>query len=85
MKNVESVSEYGSGSAVRRFERTGAFTLRLQRRGTISGTRVARRAGVTDEIGLLGVAAASAGKPRVAFARQKLTRRGFDERSNHSN
>jgi hypothetical protein len=86
MKNVESVSEHGSGSAVRRFERTGAFTLRLQRRGTISGTRVARRAGVDDEIGLLGVAAASAyGKPRVAFARQKLTRRGFDERSNHSN
>jgi hypothetical protein len=35
---------------------------------------------------LSGVAAASAyGKPWIAFARQKLTRRGFDERSNHSN
>ena len=32
----------------------------------------------------LGVAAAPGyGKPWIAFARQKLTRSGFDERSNH--
>jgi hypothetical protein len=33
---------------------------------------------------VLGVAAApSYGKPWIAFARQKFTRSGFDERSNH--
>jgi hypothetical protein len=42
--------------------------------------------GVTENPGLdcLGVAAAPGyGKPWIAFARQKFTRSGFDERSNH--
>ncbi len=39
---------------------------------------------VADGIGGLGVATAPGyGKPWTAFARQKLTRSGFDERSNH--
>jgi hypothetical protein len=36
------------------------------------------------ELDCLGVAAAPGyGKPWIAFARQKFTRSGFDERSNH--
>ena len=42
------------------------------------------REGLLEEESCLGVAAApSYGKPWIAFARQKFTRSGFDERSNH--